>query len=134
MITQIDHIGIAVKELESQVKLYRDLLGLDFHGYEDLPDRGLRVAVFEVKGVRVELIKSIDPESAIGRFIEKKGEGLHHIAFRSDQAAGLLKKLDEAGIRLIDKEPKPGAGGMKVAFLHPGSTHKVLMEICEKSK
>ncbi len=131
MIKKIDHIGIAVKELEPEVTFYRDVLGLPFHGYEELPDRGLRVGIFVIGGVRIELLESTSTDSAIHAFIEKRGEGLHHIAFESDNAQETLDHLANAGIALLDKTPKPGADGMQVAFLHPKSTFKVLMEICE---
>lgn len=132
MIRKIDHIGIAVSDLEAQVKFYRDILGLNFHGYETLPDRGLKVGVFRINDVRIELLQSTSPDSAIGRFIEKKGEGIHHIAFCTDNAQEELDRLKNAGVQLIDETPKPGADGMKVAFLHPRSTFKVLMELCQK--
>ncbi|HPQ40902.1 MAG TPA: methylmalonyl-CoA epimerase [bacterium] len=132
MIRKIDHIGIAVTDLDAQVAFYRDILGLDFHGYEELPDRGLKVGIFLVNDVRIELLQSTSPDSAIGKFIDAKGEGIHHIAFCTDNAQGELDRLKTAGVRLIDDTPKPGADGMKVAFLHPKSTFRVLMEICQK--
>ncbi len=131
MISQIDHLGIAVADLEKAIALYRDVLGLKFVGIEDLPDRGLRVAVFVVKGVHIELLESTSPESAIGKFIEKKGEGLHHVAFKTDGVQEELDRLADAGIALIDKNAQPGAHGSQVAFLHPKSTRRVLMELCE---
>ena len=132
MIRKIDHIGIAVTDLETQVTFYRDILGLDFHGYEELPDRGLKVGIFLVNDVKIELLQSVSDDSAIGKFIEKKGEGIHHIAFCTDNAQGELDRLKEAGVRLIDETPKQGAEGLQVAFLHPKSTFKVLMELCQK--
>lgn len=131
MIKKIDHIGIAVRDLETQVTFYKDILGLDFHGYEELPDRGLKVAIFVVNDVRIELLKSTSDSSAIAKFIEKKGEGIHHIAFCTCDAQAELDRLKAAGVKLIDESPKPGAEGLKVAFLHPKSTFKVLMELCE---
>ncbi len=133
MITKIEHIGIAVINLEEQVAFYRDILGLDFHGYEDLPDRGLRVGVFQIGEVKIELLQSVSPDSAIHKFIEKKGEGIHHIAFGTNQIQQELDRLKAAGVSLIDETAKPGADGMMVAFLHPKSTYKVLMELCQKS-
>ena len=134
MIQKIDHIGIAVTDLEAEVKFYRDILGLEFEGYEELPDRGIRVGVFKIGQVHIELLQSTSPDSAIGKFIESKGEGLHHIAFRAKDAQETLNRLSDAGVKLIDSSPKPGAGGSLVAFLHPKSTFRVLMEICEKSE
>ena len=131
MISRIDHIGIAVRDLEAQVIFYRDILGLEFLGFESLPDRGLKVGIFNINGVKIELLSSVSPDSAIGKFIDKKGEGIHHIALRTDNIRDELKHLEEKGIRLIDREPKPGAHGMEVAFLHPGSTFKVLLELCK---
>ena len=132
MIQKIDHIGIAVADLEAEVKFYRDILGLEFEGYEELPDRGIKVGVFKVGNVHIELLQSTSSESAIGKFIESKGEGLHHIAFRAEDAQATLDRLSDAGVRLIDSSPKPGASGSRVAFLHPKSTFRVLMEICDK--
>lgn len=133
MISRIEHIGIAVIDLEKQVSLYRDIFGLDFHGYEDLPDRGLKVAVFEMSGVKIELLQSTTPDSAIQKFIENRGEGIHHIAFRTDNIQHELNRLKDAGISLIDSCPRQGADGMMVAFLHPKSTGKVLIELCQQS-
>ncbi|MBN1295748.1 methylmalonyl-CoA epimerase [bacterium] len=132
MIRKIDHIGIAVSDLDAQVGFYRDVLGIEFHGFEELPDRGLKVAVFLIGNVRIELLQSTSPDSAIAKYIEKKGEGIHHIAFCTDNAQGELDRLRQAGVQLIDETPKPGADGMQVAFLHPKSTFKVLMELCQK--
>ncbi len=134
MISGIDHIGIAVRDLEAQVIFYRDILDLEFLGFESLPDRGLEVGIFNLNGVKIELLSSVSPDSAIGKFIEKKGEGIHHIALRSENIRDALKHLAEKGIRLIDREPKPGAHGMEVAFLHPGSTFKVLLELCGRGE
>lgn len=132
MINKIDHIGIAVSDLDAQVNFYKDILGLDFLGYEELPDRDLKVGIFLVNDVRIELLQSVSDNSAIARFIEKKGEGIHHIAFCTEDAQGELDRLKSAGVRLIDETPKPGAEGLQVAFLHPKSTFKVLMELCQK--
>lgn len=132
MMQSIDHIGIAVQDLESSVVLYRDILGLKFLGYEDLPDRGLKIAVFIVKDVRIELLQSTSEDSAVGKFIDHRGEGLHHIAFKVDDAQAALKTLADKGIKLIDREPRSGSDNTMVAFLHPTSTFKVLIELCER--
>jgi methylmalonyl-CoA/ethylmalonyl-CoA epimerase len=132
MISKIEHIGIAVIDLDKQVTLYRDILGLDFHGYETLPDRGLKVAVFEMAGIKIELLQSTTSDSAIQKFIDVRGEGIHHIAFRTDSIQHELDRLKDAGVSLIDDRPRPGADGMLVAFLHPKSTGRVLMELCQK--
>jgi len=132
MIKKIDHIGIAVAELEPAVAFYRDILRLEFEGYQTLPDRGLRVGIFKVGNVHIELLESISPDSAIAKYIERNGEGMHHIAFESDDVQSALDQLGDSGVRLIDKTPQPGAAGSQVAFLHPKSTNRVLMELCQK--
>jgi methylmalonyl-CoA/ethylmalonyl-CoA epimerase len=130
MIKKIDHIGIAVRELEKQVAFYRDVLGLHFEGYEDLPDRGLRAGVFKVGDVHIELLQPTTADSTVAKFIEKSGEGIHHLAFGVDDAAAELTRLSAAGVQVIDAQPRSGAGGAQVAFLHPKSTFRVLMELC----
>ena len=132
MIRKIAHIGIAVKDLEEHLPFYRDVLGLKYEGIQDLPARGLRVALFDVDGVRLELIQATSPDSTISTFIERRGEGLHHIAFDVDDAAAMLAHLAGNGIRALDPVPRPGAGGAKVAFLHPHDTGRVLLELCQK--
>jgi len=132
MINRIAHIGIAVKDLEERIAFYRDVLGLPLEGREELPERKLRIAVFNLNGVHIELLEPTSPDSNIAAFIEKRGEGLHHIAFGDDDVKGTLQRLSEAGVALLDREPRPGAAGTKVAFLDPKSTFRVLMELCEK--
>ncbi len=134
MINQIDHIGIAVRDLDAQVVFYRDILGLLFEGFEDLPERGLRVAVFKAGSVAIELLQSVKSGSTIDRFISKRGEGIHHIAFNVDDTAASLDKLKQKGVRLINETPSSGAHGKRVAFLHPKSTFSVLMELCSENK
>ena len=131
MIRAIDHIGIAVQDLDKQTAFYRDVLGLEFEGFEDLPDRGLKAAVFKVGEVRIELLQPTTADSTVAKFLEKSGEGLHHLAFAVDDAAGEIGRLTAAGVQTIDAQPRLGAGGAKVAFLHPKSTFRVLMELCE---
>jgi methylmalonyl-CoA/ethylmalonyl-CoA epimerase len=134
MIRKIDHVGIAVQDLEKQTAFYRDVLGLEFEGFEDLPERGLRVGVFKIGDVHIELLQPTTPDSTMAKFIEKSGEGIHHLAFTVDDAAKELERLNRAGVQAIDTKPRPGAGGAKVAFLHPKSTFRVLMELCEHPK
>jgi methylmalonyl-CoA epimerase len=134
MIRKIDHVGIAVQDLEKQTAFYRDVLGLEFEGFEDIPERGLRVGVFKIGGVRIELLQPTMPDSTVAKFIEKSGEGIHHIAFAVDDAAKELERLKGAGVQAIDAKLRPGAGGAQVAFLHPKSTFRVLMELCEYPK
>jgi methylmalonyl-CoA epimerase len=132
MIRKIDHIGIAVVDLEAATAFFRDVLGLPFEGFEDMPGRHLKVAVFDVAGVRLELLQPTSPEAAIVPFLEKTGGGLHHLALEVDDAAAELTRLAAAGVGLIDREPRTGAAGAKIAFLSPGSTQKVLLELCQK--
>jgi len=134
MIQKIDHIGIAVKDLKKAARFYREVLGLSFEGYEDLPDRGIRIAVFDTNGVRLELIQSLSPDSAMAKFIERRGEGLHHLALGVDNVAETLGRLVQDGVRVIDSKPRKGAGGLRVAFLDPRDTGHVLIEICEKGE
>lgn len=131
MIKKLDHIGIAVSDLEAEVAFYRDILGLHFLGYEDLPDRQLKVAKFEIGETHLELLFPTSPDSTVAKFIAQKGEGLHHIAMKVDAAQQTLDHLAKSGVQLIDTKPRPGAGNTNVAFLHPKSTFRVLIEICE---
>jgi len=131
MIRRIDHVGIAVRDLEKQTAFYRDVLGLEFEGFEDLPDRGLRIGVFNVGGVHIELLQPTVQDNAVAKFIEKSGEGIHHLAFTVDDTAAELERLTAAGVQAIDAKPRSGAGGAQVAFLNPKSTFRVLMELCE---
>jgi len=134
MIRKVAHVGIAVKELEERVPFYRDVLGLTFKGYEDLPARGLRLAVFDAGGVHIELLQGTTPEATISKFIERRGEGIHHLAFDVDDAGKTLAHLAGKGIRALDPVPREGAGGAKIAFLDPRDTGRVLLELCEKGR
>jgi len=131
MIKKIDHIGIAVKNLEDQMKFYCEVMGLKCLGTEEVPDQKVKVAMFPVGEVRIELLQPTSEDSPIAKFIEKRGEGIHHLAYQVTDIENNLKRLEEKEIRLIDKEPRVGAGGHKIAFLHPKSTSGVLTEICE---
>ena len=131
MIQQIDHIGIAVKSLDATVPYYRDALGLGEPHIEEVASQKVRVAMFDVAGVHIELLEPTSPDSAIAKAIEKKGEGLHHIAFKSNDIAGELKNAADHGIRLINETPVPGAHNTQVAFLHPKSTFSVLTDLCQ---
>ncbi len=130
-ISHIEHIGIAVKNLEESIQFYEDVLGLKCYSIEEVADQKVKTAFFMVGQTKVELLESTDPEGPIGKFIEKKGEGVHHMAFSVKGIEDALAKMDEKGIRLIDKTPRKGAEGLDIAFLHPKSTHGVLMELCE---
>ncbi len=131
-ISHIEHIGIAVKDLEASIRFYEDVLGLTCYAIAEVADQKVKTAFFQVGQTKVELLESTDPEGPIGKFIEKKGEGVHHMAFAVKGIEQSLARLDEKGIRLIDQKPRKGAEGLDIAFLHPKSTHGVLMELCEK--
>jgi methylmalonyl-CoA/ethylmalonyl-CoA epimerase len=129
--SHIEHIGIAVKNLEETIRYYEDVMGLECYGIEEVQDQKVRTAFFMVGQTKIELLESTDPEGPIGKFIEKRGEGMHHIAFAVNELEEKLKKAEEKGIRLIDQQPRKGAEGLHIAFLHPKSTFGVLTELCE---
>jgi len=129
---KIDHIGIAVSDLEKAISFYRDQIGLEFKGTEVVDEQKVKVAFFPVGESKIELLESTEPSGPVGIFIEKKGEGIHHLSFRVTNIEEKLKELKEKGIALIDEKPRYGAGGAKIAFLHPKSTGGVLIEICER--
>lgn len=130
MITAIDHLGIAVKSLDEAVPLYENALGLKCLGREEVASQKVRTAFFDAGGVHLELLEPTSPESPIAKFLTDRGEGIHHIAFRSDNIVGQLKQAADAGVRLIHEKPFDGAAGKLVAFLHPKSTRGVLTEFC----
>ena len=130
-IQKLSHIGIAVRDLEQQVGFYRDQLGLELVAIEEIADQKLRVAVFRLGESNVELLAPTSPESPVARFLDKRGEGLHHIAYEAVGLDRLLGELESKGVGLIDKSPRAGAGGKRIAFLHPRSTFGVLTELCE---
>ena len=127
----IEHIGIAVKDLESAIKYYEDVLGLKCYAVEEVKDQKVKTAFFRVGQTKLELLESTSPEGPIGKFIEKKGEGVHHIAFAVDRLQDQLDDASSKGVDLIDKHPRKGAEGLDIAFLHPKSTRGVLTELCE---
>ncbi len=130
-ITHIEHIGIAVKSIEEARKYYEQVLGLKCYSIEEVMDQKVRTAFFKIGNTKIELLESTDPEGTIAKFIEKKGEGIHHIAFAVDRIENALTEAESKGIQLIDKKPRKGAEGMDIAFLHPKSTSGVLTEFCE---
>ncbi|MFZ5634147.1 MAG: methylmalonyl-CoA epimerase [Bacillota bacterium] len=132
MIKKIDHIGIAVRDLNEAVKLYEGLLGLKVTETEVVEEQKVRVAFLPTGDSEVELLESTAPDGPIARFIEKNGEGIQHIAFRVDNLEEKLAELKEKGVRLIDEKPRRGAGGAMIAFLHPKSTFGTLIELCER--
>lgn len=129
-ISHIEHIGIAVKNLEEAIKYYEGVLGLKCYAVEEVADQKVKTAFFKVGETKIELLESTDPEGPIGKFIEKKGEGIHHLAFKVDDLPEALKEANEKGVRLIDADPRKGAEGLNIAFLHPKSTGGVLTELC----
>jgi len=132
MIKKIDHLGIAVKSLDESIKFYQDVYGLQLHGIEEVPSQKVRTAFFEIGEVHIELLEPMSEDSPIAKFLEKNGEGIHHIAYYTDEIQNDLNKAKESGVRLINEEPVEGAGGKLVAFLHPKATHGVLTEFCSK--
>lgn len=129
--THIEHIGIAVRDLAAATRYYEEVLGLRCYGVEEVPDQKVRTAFFRVGETKIELLESTDPAGPVGRFIEKRGEGVHHIAFAVQDLASCLREAAAKGVELIDREPRPGAEGLAIAFLHPRSTGGVLTELCE---
>ena len=130
-ITHIEHIGIAVKSIDEAISFYEEVLGLRCYAIEEVKDQKVKTAFFKVGETKIELLESTDPEGPIGKFIEKKGEGMHHLAFAVDNLTDALLKIEEKGIKLIDKSPRKGAEGLHIGFLHPKSTFGVLTELCE---
>ncbi len=129
--THIEHIGIAVKNLKDAVAYYESVLGLKCYAVEEVADQKVRTAFFKIGDTKIELLESTDAEGPIGKFIEKKGEGLHHLAFAVESIEEALKETAEKGVRLIDQNPRAGAEGLEIGFLHPKSTFGVLTEFCE---
>lgn len=130
--TRVDHVGIAVKDLAASVKWYEETLGLHSKGTEVVQEQQVTVAFLPYGDSELELLESTSPEGPIARFIEKNGEGIQHIAIRVDDIDAALAELKEKGVRLIDQTPRYGAGGARIAFLHPKATHGVLLELCER--
>ncbi|SCD20945.1 methylmalonyl-CoA epimerase [Proteiniphilum saccharofermentans] len=130
-ITHIEHIGIAVKSIEEQLPYYEGILGLKCYNIETVEDQKVKTAFFMVGQTKIELLEPTDEESTIAKFIEKRGEGIHHIAYATENVNEALKEMEDKGVRLIDKEARGGAEGLRIAFLHPKSTGGVLTELCE---
>lgn len=129
-ITHVEHIGIAVSDLGKAIRYYEEILGLECYGIEEVEDQNVRTAFFKVGEIKIELLESTDPEGPVGRFIEKRGEGIHHIAYATENVSKALSEAEDKGIQLIDKEPRKGAEGLLIGFLHPKSTFGVLTELC----
>src|SRR5690606_4521110 len=129
--THIEHIGIAVNSLQEAIQYYEKILGLSCYAIEEVKDQKVRTAFFKIGQTKIELLESTSADGPIAKFIEKKGTGLHHIAFAVEGIQDRLDELDKKGVGLIDRQPRKGAEGMSIAFLHPKSTHGVLTELCE---
>ena len=133
MVVGIDHIGIAVNKLDEAISLYRDFLGLELEGVHVVEEQKVRVASFSTGGeTRIELLEPTESESPVAKFIEKRGEGIHHIALKVTNIEAVLEELKEKGLTLVDEKPRVGVGKAKIAFIHPKSTRSVLVELCEK--
>ncbi|AEM79675.1 methylmalonyl-CoA epimerase [Thermoanaerobacter thermohydrosulfuricus] len=132
MIKKIDHIGIAVKSIEEASKFYKDVLGLEITGVEVVEEQKVKTAFIPVGDSEIELLESTSDDGPIAKFIEKRGEGIQHIALQVDDIEKTLEELKQKGIKLIDEVPRYGAGGAKIAFVHPKSTNGVLLELCQR--
>lgn len=131
MLQKIDHVAIAVRSLGASLKVYAELLGLTGCGVEEIPEQKTRLAMFSLGESRIELLEATAEDSPVAGFLARRGEGMHHICFQVDNLEEELRKLKGAGLRLIDQTPRIGAGGCRIAFLHPSSAAGVLIELCE---
>lgn len=130
---RVDHIGIAVKDLEESLKFYTEVLGLEVAGTEVVEEQKVKVAFLPCGDSELELLESTAPDGPIAKYIEKNGEGIQHVAIRVDDIEATLAELKEKGIRLIDEKPRYGAGGAKIAFVHPKATKGILLELSERN-
>jgi methylmalonyl-CoA/ethylmalonyl-CoA epimerase len=128
---KIDHIGIAVKSLSDAIKVYESAMGLAVSGYDQVDEQGVRVAMLNIGESRIELLEPTGPESPVGKFLAKRGEGIHHIAVTVDNIETALERFRAAGACLIDDKPRRGAHNTRIAFIHPSSTHGVLLELVQ---
>jgi len=129
--THIEHIAIAVKDLDDSIKYYEDVLGLKCYAIEEVADQKVKTAFFQVGQTKIELLEATSPDSTVAKFIEKRGQGIHHLAFAVEGIESALAEVKEKGVRLLDEKPRRGAEGLDIAFLHPKSTQGVLTEFCE---
>jgi methylmalonyl-CoA epimerase len=130
----IDHIGIAVSNLQESLSFWETSLGIELHGIEEVAEQNVRTAFLPVGDTEIELLEPTSADSSVARFIEKHGEGLHHIAIRVDDIEAALAEMKAKGIQLIDEKPRNGASGARIAFVHPKATHGVLLELCERKR
>lgn len=133
MVNKVDHIGIAVKDLEKALKFYEGILGLKSVGTEVIEEQKVKVAFLPIGDTEIELLESTDENGPIAKYIEKRGEGIQHIAYKVDDIEKAIDEMKKCGLRMIDEVPRYGAGGAKIAFLHPKSTYGVLIELCERN-
>lgn len=131
-VTRVDHIGIAVKNLDEMVKWYEETLGIQAHGYETVEEQKVKVAFLPIGDSELELLEDTTGDGPVAKFIEKNGEGVQHIALRVDNIEETLVELKAKEVRLIDQTPRYGAGNASIAFVHPKATHGVLLELCER--
>ena len=129
-LTKIEHIGIAVKSLDESIKFYEEILGLKCYATEIVEDQKVKTAFFQIGETKIELLESTHPDGPVSKFIEKRGEGIHHIAFKTKNINSSLKELKEKNVKLIDENPRKGAEQLDTGFIHPKSAHGVLIEIC----
>ncbi|PIE55019.1 MAG: methylmalonyl-CoA epimerase [Dethiosulfovibrio peptidovorans] len=128
----VDHIGIAVQSIEESLKFWEGTLGVQCHGVEEVAEQKVKTAFLPIKDTEIELLEGTSDESPVAKFIAKKGEGIHHLALRVENLEASLAELKEKGVRLIDEKPRIGAGGAKIAFVHPKSSGGILLELCER--
>jgi methylmalonyl-CoA/ethylmalonyl-CoA epimerase len=133
-VKSLNHVGVAVRSIEQQKDYYEQQLGAQFECIEEVPSQKVRVAFFRINDVRLELLEPTDPSSPVAAFLDKRGEGLHHLAFTVDDIKARIAELKQSGLRMIDEAPRPGAHRMQIAFIHPKSTFGVLTELCEIPK
>lgn len=131
---KLEHIGIAVKNLEESNALFARLLGKPHYKVEEVESEGVRTSFFDVGGIKIELLEATRPDSPIAKFIEKRGEGIHHLAFDADPVEDKISELKEKGFTLLGDKPKPGADNKEIIFLHPKTTQGVLVELCQEKK
>ena len=130
----LDHVGIAVRDLDEALAFYRDVLGLDVEPAEDVPSQGVRAHFVPAGAAALELLEATAPDSPIARFLQRRGPGLHHITLRVDDIDAAIARLKAKGARMIDESPRPGASGARVAFVHPASAHGVLVELRQQER
>jgi methylmalonyl-CoA epimerase len=134
VLSTIDHVGVAVDDIDAALAVYRDLLGMPLVHRETVAEQGVDAALLDVGDGHIELLQPLGPDTAVGKFLAKRGPGLHHIAYRVDDIDQVLSQLTEAGARLIDEQPRTGIRGSRVAFVHPASSGGVLTEIVEPAE